>query len=308
MGTGTWRDRLGRDRAPGALWRVVAFAVLFLAILQLQVVLLPGIEPLYADDLLTIGLVVQGLMLLVAALAAGAVLLRWADARPMRELGFAPAGGVPRELGAGLLIGAGCLVAVVVPLALTGAFHFDAEPGTAAGWAGVVVTSMLWLAVPAAAEEALFRGYPFRALVDGMGPVAALLVTSALFAAVHGANPNVDPLGLLNIFFAGLLLGYAVLRTGSLWLATGVHLGWNWAIAGLLDLPVSGLDPFDPPLYDLEPGAPAWLSGGAFGPEGGVAASLAIALGLVLTWKLTGSGRALAAPNGQGDGADDADR
>jgi uncharacterized protein len=68
----------------------------------------------------------------------------------------------------------------------------------------------------------------------------------------------------------------AYLRTLSLWFATAVHLGWNWAMATLFDLPVSGITAFDTPLYEPVVGGPAWWSGGLFGPEGGVVGTIGL--------------------------------
>jgi membrane protease YdiL (CAAX protease family) len=231
--------------------RVVSFTLLFLAVLQTLVLVLPALATVPVPDAgVSAGLVAQATLLLVAALVAGWILLRWVDGRS--------------------------------------------------------IAALLWLAVPAAAEEAVFRGYPFRALLEGTGPAVAIGVTSVLFALVHGSNPNVAPIGLVNIALAGAMLGVAAWRTGSLWLATGLHLGWNWAIAGLLDLPVSGLDAFDPPLYDAVADGPEWVTGGAFGPEGGIAATLAVGLALVTTWRITGPGRLLGAPvDGRGSEGED---
>lgn len=269
--------------------------LLFLAVLQLEVMILPALATMpVPDDRLTAGLIAQGAMLLVAALVAGWALLRWADHQPMRALGFGLSRRIPRELGLGLLIGTTALIGPVLALTAFGAFDYRAEPGTVAGWTAVAGSSLLWLLIPAAAEEAVFRGYPFRALLRGAGPVAAIGITSAVFALVHGHNPNVAPIGLVNIGLAGVMLGVAVYRTGSLWFATALHLGWNWAIAGLLDLPVSGLDPFDPPLYDVAAEGPAWLTGGPFGPEGGFVATLALALVMVWIWLFTRHGQPLA--------------
>jgi hypothetical protein len=54
---------------------------------------------------------------------------------------------------------------------------------------------------------------------------------------------------------------------------------------------VSGL-PFDIPLLDYSSGGPTWLTGGTFGPEGGLAATLALTIGiLVLTRYITSSAR-----------------
>ena len=56
-----------------------------------------------------------------------------------------------------------------------------------------------------------------------------------------------------------------------MWTAFGAHLGWNATLAALA-APVSGL-PFDIPYIDYRMGGPAWLTGGAFGPEGGLLAT-----------------------------------
>jgi hypothetical protein len=118
--------------------------------------------------------------------------------------------------------------------------------------------------------------------------VIATIGASALFAAAHRTNPNVDMFALVNIFLAGVLLSAAYLRTRSLWFATAVHFGWNWSMASLLDLPVSGLALFDTPLYEPVVGGPAWLTGGAFGPEGGMAATVAFVLAAFAVWRLPG--------------------
>jgi hypothetical protein len=116
--------------------------------------------------------------------------------------------------------------------------------------------------------------------------VAATVIASAAFAAGHAGNPNVDAFGLVNIFLAGVLLSAAYLRTRSLWFATAVHLGWNWCMASLFDLPVSGLTMFDTPGYEAHIGGARWVSGGAFGPEGGVVGTAAFALALLAVLRL----------------------
>jgi membrane protease YdiL (CAAX protease family) len=280
VGWRRWVYRDGRLRAP---WRALLFLALLITIVEVELFLAPSlVSAPVPDDRISAGLVVQSVLLLVAAVVAGWVMLRWADGRPLSELGFPLRAGVSRELWLGLGIGCAALAAVVLPLAVLGGYDYAPEPGTATGWALVSGVSLAALAIPAAAEEAVFRGYLFRTLVDGAGPLAAVAVTSALFALVHGANPNVGGFGLGNIFLAGVLLAVAVLRTGSLWFATTVHLGWNWVMAGPLDLPVSGLDGYDVPLYDVVGSGPAWLTGGAFGPEGGLVGTLGVGVGLAL--------------------------
>jgi uncharacterized protein len=274
-----------RGGALGALLRVLLFAVLFLALFQLKLILYVTVAEFpTSPDRVAEALLVQAVTMLLAALLAGWAMLRWVDRRPLAALGFALERRVPRDVGVGLAIGAVALAAAVLVLAGFGAFRFETSPGTVPGWVAAVVGALLFLALPAAAEEALFRGYAFRALVEGAGPVVATLSMSVLFTVVHGANPNVGVGGLFNIFAASIMLSLAVLWTGSLWFASALHLGWNWSMAGLLALPVSGLDLFEPPLYRGVAVGPDLVTGGDFGPEGGLAGTLAVLLAVTLTW------------------------
>jgi hypothetical protein len=78
------------------------------------------------------------------------------------------------------------------------------------------------------------------------------------------------------------------LQTRSLWFATAVHLGWNWTMATLFDLPVSGLRLVDTPLYDASVHGPLWLTGGGFGPEGGLVATGGFVLMMLAVWRVPG--------------------
>ncbi|MDX1676035.1 MAG: CPBP family intramembrane glutamic endopeptidase, partial [Longimicrobiales bacterium] len=240
------------DGRPRTAWRLLLFVALFVVLLWVEGLLFPFISGLeLPEDRISVGLVAQTALVLVAALAAAWVLLRFVDRRPVRGLGFPPTAAGLRELGVGLAIGCAALAAAVVLLTALGGYRYASEAGTAVGWVRTTGVALAALAIPAAAEEALLRGYVFRALREGPGAVAAVVLTSLVFAALHGSNPNAGTFGLVNIFLAGVLLAVAVLRTGTLWLATGVHLGWNWIMAGPLDLPVSGLQGLDVPLYDV---------------------------------------------------------
>lgn len=299
-----WFVRDGRLRT---LWRVLLFSVLFIAFLLLgglvAGMLAPGlaVPALPSDDGLPAAFIVQFALALAAALAATWVMHVLVERRPADALGFPLTRRAPLAVAAGIGVGALTMATVVGSLSLVGVFRYTAEGGTFGGWLAVAGSSLAAFAVPAAAEEAVFRGYLLRTLTEGAGALFAVLATSAAFAVLHGANPDVGALAVVNIFLAGVLLSVAVLRTGSLWLATAVHLGWNWAMVGPLDLPVSGIDPYDAPLYDALPSTPAWLSGGAFGPEGGLAGTAAALVALALVVWITRPGALLGpAPRDRG--------
>ncbi|MGK7312189.1 MAG: CPBP family intramembrane glutamic endopeptidase [Candidatus Longimicrobiales bacterium M2_2A_002] len=282
----------GRPRTP---WRVLLYIALFMALLWLEGLLFPFISGLeLPEDRLSIGLVAQTTLVLTAALGAAWVMLRWVDRRPLRSLGFPLTGAGARELGIGVAAGTAALAGVVAVFALLGWYRYAPEPGSLGGWATTSGAALLALAIPAASEEALLRGYLFRTIREGAGGWVAVLFTSVVFAMLHGGNPGAGTFELVNIFLAGVLLAVAVLRTGTLWLATGVHLGWNWVMSGPLDLPVSGLQGLDVPLYDAVAVGPAWLTGGDFGPEGGLVGTLGVCAGIVLVIWLTRPGAVLA--------------
>ena len=101
-----------------------------------------------------------------------------------------------------------------------------------------------------------------------------------IFAVAHITNPNVTTAGIFNIALAGVFLSLAFFSPGGMWTAFGAHLGWNVTLAALA-APVSGL-PFDIPYIDYHMGHPAWLTGGSFGPEGGLLATFALTVTVVL--------------------------
>jgi membrane protease YdiL (CAAX protease family) len=224
---------------------------------------------------------------LLAALVVGWLLLGVVEKRPLGDLGFRPQRQAWREIVFGLAIPCAALLLVCLPLMGLGAWKYRADDGTWTGWLSGCAQLLVLLIVPAAGEEALFRGYPFQKLVELVGPVIATFGASALFAVAHRNNPGIGVFALINIFLAGVMLSVAYLRTGSLWFASAVHLGWNWQMGGPLDLPISGLELFDAPLYEPSDLGPAWLTGSGFGPEGGVAGLFALVLVTAGVWWYT---------------------
>ncbi len=133
-------------------------------------------------------------------------------------------------------------------------------------------------------EELSYRGYILQNLNADWAIPVGLVSSSIVFGLFHGLNPNVTALALFNIFLAGVLMGVCYLLTRQLWLPMGFHFAWNFVQGPLLSFPVSGLRTGGLLLTSVE-GNPL-LTGGAFGPEGGLLGTGALCLGvaILLTW------------------------
>lgn len=194
---------------------------------------------------------------------------------------------------------------VVLPAALVGALAI-AVPSLlllAVGWLrgapapdGSSVAHALRLLVvlaPAALwEELLFRGYAFAVVRESLGEGAALLLTAGAFGLLHLQNAGANLQAVGQVAFAGVWLGGVLLATNSLWAAWAAHLAWNWTMAALLHAPVSGIG-FAAPDWRLADAGPDWATGGAWGPEAGLGATLGMAatLAYYLTYHARPEGR-----------------
>jgi len=103
-------------------------------------------------------------------------------------------------------------------------------------------------------EETIFRGVVLRMFYTAISPIAAVIVSALLFAALHfkkvpgsiGLDETVslgsgfyvgiwvlfsvfttfDIFKFINLFFAGLMLNFLFLKSRSLWPCIGLHAGW----------------------------------------------------------------------------------
>ena len=139
----------------------------------------------------------------------------------------------------------------------------------------------------AAFEEVLVRGYIFQTFTRAKLAWLAILITSLFFAAGHLANPASNWVSSLNTGLAGGWLGIAYLKTRTLWLAFGVHFGWNWVMGALFGIEVSGLTALTPsPLFIEVDSGPVWVTGGDYGLEGGIACTVALVVSAAAIWFL----------------------
>jgi membrane protease YdiL (CAAX protease family) len=236
-----------------------------------------GSYPLWLLLLLKVG---ELALLLPVTYALG----RWLDKRRFVTLGFRLGRGWPLELFLGLALGAVQMGAILGATWAGGWLSVGWLDGPALVRAlGQGVLAAALFTMGALGEEVMFRGYLQVNLQEGSGPVPALLISSLLFGVFHVMNPNFGWIPLVNIALAGLALGYARMATGNLWLPLAYHFAWNFFQGAVLALPVSGMR-YGGLLAVSDAGTLPWLTGAAFGPEGGLVGTLALLTAFPVFW------------------------
>jgi CAAX protease family protein len=278
-------------------WRLVVFVLLFVLLNILFQIVVSGIRAVCAltpcfGSGVTMGDNAQDILiriiLLASSLAAGYVCAHLLEGLPWRSLGLSFHAGWFRDLLVGSAIGIASLALAALIATAGGGLRFAlSTAGIFPHVAKTLVFSGLLFVFAALAEEALFRGYPLQTFTRARLAVLGVLLTSVPFAAVHLKNPNVaQGFTFVNTALAGVWLATAYLRTRSLWFPLGVHWAWNWALGSLFGLPVSGITRLAPhPLLQGTDLGPAWLTGGSYGIEGGLACTITLVISTVFIWR-----------------------
>jgi membrane protease YdiL (CAAX protease family) len=258
-----------RKKLLGILLRVGVFALI--ALLGYEFVF-----PLIIAFLGAPVFVISTLGVFASGAVANTLALRIYERGNLADIGLGWTAPSRRNLALGTLGGIGAaLLVVLIPLVLRLA-DFERVPTEQFAWPSLLFVSILLL-FGAVGEEMLFRGYGFQVLVKGIGAYATILPVSVLFGLAHSQNLNFGPLAFINTVLWGVVLGYAYLRSGDLWLPIGLHFGWNWTLP-LLGVNLSGFT-MDVTGYAMHWKIGGLLSGGAYGPEGGLLTT-AVAIGL----------------------------
>lgn len=89
-------------------------------------------------------------------------------------------------------------------------------------------TPLLWFALIIAAplgEEIVFRGFLFKGLQHSkVGPVGAIVLSSLIWSSLH---MQYDLYVMATIFVGGILLGFARLKTNSIYVPIAMHALWS---------------------------------------------------------------------------------
>lgn len=273
---------VAEDGRPHPPWRILMFLLLVVAcVIVTTLTLRPFFAPLHQ---------ITGTAGTSAAFTATIALLlaHWMtfqsyDKRPWSFVGLSKEQAAPRTLATGFALGAAPITSA--SLILLGIGYMAVQDSPPGSWIASAVKVLILLLPAAMYEELLMRGYAFATLREWLGAPAAIALTSIAFGLLHAANPGDSYTPLVVVTLAGAYLAIILIATRSLWAAWLAHAAWNFVQAGVLHVPVSGL-PMARPNYEMVETGPDWMTGGAWGPEGGIMAAAAILGGCAfLYWR-----------------------
>jgi len=198
-----------------------------------------------------------------------------------------------KDLIAGLIIGFCTMIIIFLLMLLTG--WLSLQGLALAGQPPLAWLRAIWLALlinltAAISEEVLFRGVLLTGMKQAWDANGAIFISSVIFAASHVVVSSASQSRWLEFIpllaLPGLLLGWAYVRTGNLWLAASLHFFWNLLQDDLFNLP--GRSATDSLFgFATTQSGPAWFTGTSFGLETGLAGVLAVLLAASGVWYYT---------------------
>jgi len=275
---------------PAKGWIVPSLAAPFLCVFILIISMLPGdlsllnlgITDVKGEPQSPLGFFLMLVSFSALALAVAAW-VRWVEKRSLASVGLCGEHGLRKFL-VGLGVGIAMMGAIVAAIALSGGYRVgDLFPAfvspAAVGWIFLLLAGF---AVQASAEEFVFRGWLFSAVMRRWNMTAAFILSSAAFTLVH-FSPRATLSEVVMTFTFALFACAWVRRSNSIWGVMGWHVGWNWFGGTGFDVPITGLDTHLPALVvKMVPVGPAWLNGGGDGPEGSVFTFVLLAAGFLI--------------------------
>lgn len=170
--------------------------------------------------------------------------------------------GMARELGCGLLLGAGLVVLTFAVLAVLGVYQFSGVNALNV----LLLLPLAELLLVGMAEEMMFRGVVFGVTERALGSKAAIVISALVFSLAHLPNAGFSLLAIAGLVTYGVLQAALYLQTRRLWVCIGTHVGWNYCVGQVFSSIVSGHADTGGLLRGELAGNPM-LTGGAFGVE-----------------------------------------
>lgn len=145
----------------------------------------------------------------------------------------------------------------------------------------LIITMIAWI-IQGASEEIMIRGHMLPKLGVKVGAVLAIIISSAYFGLLHLGNPGVSKISILNLILFGVFSAVYALQEKSILGVCALHSAWNFAQGNIFGFLVSGLKAEGGSIIVTTVTDNEIITGGAFGPEGGLAVTFVLIVGVIL--------------------------
>ncbi|MGU7887361.1 CPBP family intramembrane glutamic endopeptidase [Streptococcus suis] len=204
---------------------------------------------------------------------------RFVEKSPWLGLGIRKKGAL-KDFLLGWGIGAAMLTTCVLLMWGFGAIQVTSFQFSANLVGEFLILVLAW-SIQGTTEELLTRGWMFSSLAAKHNIPVGILISSLFFTFLHLGNDAFSLIPLLDLTLFAILASLVMLKTGNIWVISGIHAAWNCFQGNVFAFPVSGTQAGQA-FIAVETSGPDWLSGGAFGVEGSII-SLLIQAGII-TW------------------------
>lgn len=140
---------------------------------------------------------------------------------------------------------------------------------------------MIGFIVQGSSEEILLRGWMMTRIGARYNVFLAIIVNSLIFTLLHGLNPGISLLAIINLFLFGLFASLYAIYKQDIWGICGWHASWNLFQGNFFGILVSGQKISGGSFFEFTPVGHELITGGNFGLEGSIICTLGLILGCV---------------------------
>ena len=216
-------------------------------------------------------------------------IVKWREKRPLTALGFLKKDAL-KNYSIGfcigiLMMGSTCLIIMVF-----GGLKLNYNAAnTGMAFLPTILFTLIGWTIQGSTEEILTRGWMLPQLTERYNFLFSTLVTSIFFMALHLGNNSMSVMPIINLILFAVFAALYAAYTGNIWGICGFHVSWNWMQGNLLGIEVSGSNVPGGSLVSLQAQGNELVSGGSFGVEGSIIATLIFGLAsFLLAMKLMG--------------------
>lgn len=135
--------------------------------------------------------------------------------------------------------------------------------------AGVFLVFFIGWIIQGFNEELMCRSILMNYFAAFNGVKSAIITNSLIFAILHLGNDGFGIFPFINIFLMGVIFSLLFYLSDDIFLPAAVHTFWNFAQANIYGINVSGITQSNISLIKTQLTGNPFLTGGAFGVEGG---------------------------------------